>query len=328
MVDVAIPIVAAGHDDRGKWQTLRGHWRESGRGRTRKGGCSRVRHGHEQGATNPCRVSRGPMRDGQTSETVRHDDRLLPDGRELALYRLYPVITRYPVPIFDREAPPIRMCGLPKGLPVEWAGVADTGNDKNGGVHLLCLHESMNPSVKADELGQHLNSNELKDERIRNEEIRGGTQMKARPITLDRLDWRILEALQCNARITNTELGKQIGLSQPAVTARIKRLEEQGVIEGYAARVNPGLVGRGIAAIVRIRTTHAEIKRCLSAFAAMPEVVEAHRITGEDCFFVRILVEEMAQLEVAVDALAKFGPVTTSVVLASYPPKMIAGPKS
>ncbi|MGZ2748533.1 Lrp/AsnC family transcriptional regulator [Burkholderia stagnalis] len=149
--------------------------------------------------------------------------------------------------------------------------------------------------------------------------------MKAKPVTLDRLDWRILEALQHNARVTNTDLGQQIGLSQPAVTARIRRLEERGIIEGYAARINPGLVGRGIAAIVRIRTTHAEIKRCLSAFEAMPEIVEAHRITGEDCFIVRMVVEEMVQLEAAIDALAKFGPVTTSVVLASYPPKAIIG---
>lgn len=103
-----------------------------------------------------------------------------------------------------------------------------------------------------------------------------------------------------------------------------QRLEEQGVIEGYAARVNPGLVGRGIGAMVRIRTTHAEIKRCLHAFETMPEIVEAHRISGEDCFTVRIVVGEMAELEAAIDALASFGPVTTSVVLASYPPKAIA----
>lgn len=149
--------------------------------------------------------------------------------------------------------------------------------------------------------------------------------MKPKRVTLDRLDWRILEALQSNARISNTDLGKQIGLSQPAVTARIKRLEEQGVIEGYTARINPGLVGRGIAAIVRIRTTHAQIKQCLSAFETMPEIVEADRITGEDCFMVRIVVEDMTQVEAAIDSLARFGPVTTSVVLASYPPKAIRG---
>jgi Lrp/AsnC family leucine-responsive transcriptional regulator len=55
----------------------------------------------------------------------------------------------------------------------------------------------------------------------------------------------------------------------------------------------------------------------------MPEVIEAHRITGEDCFVVRVVVEEMTQLEAAIDALARFGPVTTSVVLASYPAKAI-----
>ncbi|MBB6588992.1 Lrp/AsnC family transcriptional regulator (plasmid) [Ralstonia solanacearum] len=91
------------------------------------------------------------------------------------------------------------------------------------------------------------------------------------------------------------------------------------------ARINPGLVGRGIAAIGRIRTTHARIKQCLGAFEAMPEIVEAHRVTGEDCIIVRIVVEEMAQLELAIDALTRFGAVTTSVVLASYPPKTIRG---
>jgi Lrp/AsnC family leucine-responsive transcriptional regulator len=149
--------------------------------------------------------------------------------------------------------------------------------------------------------------------------------MKQKQVALDRLDWRILEALQCNARISSTELGKRIGLSQPAVTTRIKRLEEHGIIEGYTARINPGLVGRGIAAIVRIRTNYAEIKHCLNTFESMPEIVEVHRITGEDCFMVRILVEEMTQLEVAIDALARCGPVTTSIILMSYPPKTICG---
>lgn len=69
--------------------------------------------------------------------------------------------------------------------------------------------------------------------------------------------------------------------------------------------------------------THAGIKRCLFTFVTMPEIIDAHRITGEDCFLVRILVEEVAQLEAAIDTLAKFGPVTISVILASYPSKAI-----
>ena len=147
--------------------------------------------------------------------------------------------------------------------------------------------------------------------------------MKPKMFSLDRLDWRILEVLQSRARITNTELGKQIGLSQPAITARIKNLEEQGVIEGYAARINFRKIGRDIAALIRIRTSHSRIADCLEAFAGMPEIVEAHRLTGEDCFVVRVVVEKMTQLETAIDTLAQFGPVTTSVVLATYPPKEI-----
>lgn len=147
--------------------------------------------------------------------------------------------------------------------------------------------------------------------------------MKPKPPELDRLDWRILESLQKNARMTNTEIGKQVGLSQPAVTARIRRLEDAGVIEGYAARINPGLAGLHMTALIRIRTTHAQIKQCLEAFETMPEVVEADRITGEDCFVVRVVVQQMPQLEQAIDSLARFGAITTSVVLASYPPKVI-----
>ncbi|APC69127.1 MULTISPECIES: Lrp/AsnC family transcriptional regulator [Ralstonia solanacearum species complex] len=147
--------------------------------------------------------------------------------------------------------------------------------------------------------------------------------MKPKAVELDRLDWRILEVLQTHARVTNTELGKQIGLSQPAVSARIRRLEEQGVIEGYSARINPELAGRDISALIRIQTTHAQITKCLKAFATMPEIIEAHRITGDDCFIVRAVVQRMKQLETVVDALARFGPVTTSIVLASYPPKAI-----
>ena len=132
--------------------------------------------------------------------------------------------------------------------------------------------------------------------------------MKPAPPVLDRLDWRSRELVQANARLSNTEVGKRIGLSQPAVTARIRRLEDVGVIEGYAAKVNPALVGLHTSALIRIRTTHAQIPQCLAAFAAMSEV--AH----------------MAQLEQAIDALARFGAVTTSVVLARCPAKGLKAP--
>ena len=146
--------------------------------------------------------------------------------------------------------------------------------------------------------------------------------MKAKR-ALDRQDCRILDLLQRDARMSNTEIGKQIGLSQPAVTARIQRLEDAGVIEGYGARINPRQAGLEISALIRLKTTHDRIGACLRTFEAMPAVVGADRITGEDCFIARVTVATMSELESAVDELASLGGVTTSIILASYPPKTL-----
>ena len=143
----------------------------------------------------------------------------------------------------------------------------------------------------------------------------------------DRIDWTILELLQRNARITNTEIGKQAGLSQPAVTARIRALEDAGVIEGYGARINPRALGQEIAAVIRLKTTHEHIAHCLKAFDSIPEILEAQRITGEDCFIVKATMAHMTRLEEVIDTLARYGSVTTSLVLASYPSKPLRDSK-
>ena len=142
--------------------------------------------------------------------------------------------------------------------------------------------------------------------------------------TLDKLDCSILELLQRNARMSNTEIGKRIGLSQPAVTARIQRLEDDGVIEGYGARINARRAGLEISALIRLKTTHDKIEACLRMFDAMPAITAADRVTGEDCFVVRATVGAMSQLEAVIDSLAAFGAVSTSIVLATYPSKPLA----
>jgi Lrp/AsnC family leucine-responsive transcriptional regulator len=139
----------------------------------------------------------------------------------------------------------------------------------------------------------------------------------------DNLDWKILALLQQNARLTNTEIGKQVGLSPPAVTARIRRLEDGGVIEGYAARINPKALGRDISALMRLRAPHAALARCLKAFDRTPEILEVYRITGEDCFVAKGTFARMADLERTIDVLSEFGSVTTSIILASYHPKSL-----
>lgn len=140
---------------------------------------------------------------------------------------------------------------------------------------------------------------------------------------LDKIDGHILQLLQQDARMTNTEIGKRVGLSQPAVTARIQRLEETGVIEGYSARINPRRAGMEITALIRLKTTHEQINACLDMFKSMPAIIEADRITGDDCFMIRATVATMPELEVAIDQLAGLGGVTTAIVLASYPKKPI-----
>ena len=140
---------------------------------------------------------------------------------------------------------------------------------------------------------------------------------------LDPVDIAILEALQDNGRIGMSELGRRIGLSQPATSERVKRLEERGIITGYGARVDAAALGLGMMAVIRLRTTHEHIRASLALFADMPQVIEVLRLTGEDCFILKVLVPTPAELEAIVDTIARFGAVTTSLVLRSEPIKPI-----
>jgi len=134
---------------------------------------------------------------------------------------------------------------------------------------------------------------------------------------LDDKDLAIIEALQADGRVPLSELGRKIGLSQPAMSERVKRLEDRGVIAGYGARISPQALGLGMMAIVRLKTTHEHIRACLKKFAELPNVIEVHRVTGEDCFILKVVVPAPDRLAVVVDALGRFGAVTTSVVLRS-----------
>jgi len=147
--------------------------------------------------------------------------------------------------------------------------------------------------------------------------------MKSKSVELDSKDHAILAALQADGRAPLSELGRRIGLSQPAMSERVRRLEDRGVITGYSARIDPSALGLSTSAIIRLRTTHEHIAACLKRFADMPQVIEVHRVTGEDCFVIRVIVPAPSELEGLVDALARFGPVTTSVILRSEPPKAI-----
>ena len=144
--------------------------------------------------------------------------------------------------------------------------------------------------------------------------------------SFDSVDHRILAILQTEGRLGLTEIGRRVNLSQPAVSARVKRLEQAGVISGYRAVVDPARLGLNIHAVVRLRTTQARVAACLDHFAALPEVVTVHRLTGEDCFLIDIYAATAQRLETVVDGIARFGPVTTSLVLRTYESGTITPP--
>ncbi|MCW6509759.1 Lrp/AsnC family transcriptional regulator [Lichenifustis flavocetrariae] len=141
---------------------------------------------------------------------------------------------------------------------------------------------------------------------------------------IDAKDLAILEALQEDGRISLALLGRRIGLSQPAMSERVKRLEERGIITGYGARISADALGLRMMAIIRLKTAHEHIKACLQQFAELSYVIEVHRVTGEDCFILKVLVPAPEDLATIVDAIGRFGVVTTAVVLRSEPPKAIS----
>src|SRR3712207_6280393 len=135
--------------------------------------------------------------------------------------------------------------------------------------------------------------------------------------SLDDVDWRLLEALQENGRASYAELGRAVGLSPSAVIERGRGLEESGVMMGCRCEVDPEKLGRGIAALVRLRYPHGTYKPFRDLLATAPEIGEAHHVTGEDCFVLTVRARSMRHLEEVTGRIAGLGTVTTSVVYSS-----------
>jgi Lrp/AsnC family transcriptional regulator, leucine-responsive regulatory protein len=143
---------------------------------------------------------------------------------------------------------------------------------------------------------------------------------------LDAIDRQILSILQQDGRVPGADIGRRVNLSQPAVSARIQRLERLGVIKGYTAVVDPAAVGLSIHAVIRIRTVHARIPEALALFDDLPEVTSAYRLTGDDCFLLDVHTPDAAALARVVDAVGRLGPATTSLVLDEYDRKPLTFP--
>ena len=136
---------------------------------------------------------------------------------------------------------------------------------------------------------------------------------------LDDIDWAILDALQRQGRIGFRELGRRVGLSPPAVTARVRRLEAVGVIAGYRAVLDPQALGLAVLAFVRVSGAGGgeADERFVEAARAIPEIREVHRVTGAETYLLRVLVPSVQDLERILRPLWRFGDTVTGVVMST-----------
>ena len=130
---------------------------------------------------------------------------------------------------------------------------------------------------------------------------------------LDHHDERILGELQSDARITMAELGRRVGLSQPAVTERVRKLETSGVITGYHAAVDPSRLGYAIRALVRVgRFDYQRVIKCIES---TPEVISAYNVTGEDSWVLEIAVTDVTHLDQVLKPFCSMTDTSTAVIL-------------
>jgi len=134
---------------------------------------------------------------------------------------------------------------------------------------------------------------------------------------IDSIDKKLLDALVANARISNAEIARLVGLSAPSVSERIKRLEEAGVIEGYTVKINPEALGLQVSAWLRIRPIPGQFHKVAEILRGLPEVVECDRITGEDCFIARAHLKSVKDLERLIDEVIPYAMTNTSIIQSS-----------
>lgn len=131
---------------------------------------------------------------------------------------------------------------------------------------------------------------------------------------IDETNLRLLAELQADARLSLAELGRRVGLSSPAVAERLQRLEQEQVILGYHARLNPRKLGMSLTAVIRVRPTGRQLHQVGELAKKTPEVVDCRRITGDDCYIMTAHVRSVEHLEEVIDRFAAHGQTTTSIV--------------
>jgi len=134
---------------------------------------------------------------------------------------------------------------------------------------------------------------------------------------LDEVDWQILSILQREARMSFKELGQRIGLTGTAIAERVRKLEDEGVIEGYTIQVNREKIGLPITAFFKLRVQIEHCQQLRDLAIALPEVIEAHRVVGSEYYILKAILPSMPHLEAMMEQFLKLGAVEVSIVLST-----------
>ncbi|MFT4696943.1 MAG: Lrp/AsnC family leucine-responsive transcriptional regulator [Flavobacteriaceae bacterium] len=136
-------------------------------------------------------------------------------------------------------------------------------------------------------------------------------------MSVDLLNWKILECLQQNARQSNAEIGRNVGISSPAVSERIRKMEDLGIITGYKTMVSPFEVGYQLNAIITIRAFMGKLKPFLQIVKSYDEVLNCYRITGNENIVMEVVLKNQKHLEQFIDKLISYGETKTQIVLSN-----------
>lgn len=145
--------------------------------------------------------------------------------------------------------------------------------------------------------------------------------MTVSKLLLDQRNQKLLAALVKNPRAPVSALARRVGLSAPATRERLLRLEEVGVIRGWRLELDPGALGFPIAILVRVRPMPGQLAKIAKLAQSIPQVTECQRITGEDCFLIRVHLRSLDELDGLLDRFLAYGQTTTSIVQSSPVPR-------
>ena len=132
---------------------------------------------------------------------------------------------------------------------------------------------------------------------------------------IDSLNWNILNLLQQNARISNAAIGRKVGISSPAVSERIKKMEDAGLILGYKTLVSPFRAEYQLKAIITLRAFMGKLKPFLTKVKTYDQVINCYRITGNENIVMEVVLKNQKQLEGFIDELIVYGETKTQIVL-------------